>query len=63
VNGSIYFASDKGNWSIGASVRNLFYLRRAQFGGYSPTNAGQYPYYYLAYNEPRTFNITLSKNF
>ncbi|WP_183623182.1 TonB-dependent receptor [Novosphingobium sediminicola] len=63
VNGTINFAADKGNWSIGANVRNLFNLRRAQFGGYSPTNAGQYPYYYLAYNEPRTFNITLSKNF
>ncbi|KAH2824349.1 hypothetical protein KXV85_000865, partial [Aspergillus fumigatus] len=39
VNGTINFAADKGNWSIGLNVRNLFNLRRAQFGGYSPSNA------------------------
>ena len=63
VNGTINFAADKGNWSIGANVRNLFNLRRAQFGGYAPSNAGQYPYYSRAYNEPRTFTLTLTKAF
>lgn len=63
VNGTINYTSEAGDWSIGASVRNLFNLRRGQFGGYAPTNAGQYPLYYLAYNEPRTFNVTVTKSF
>lgn len=63
VNGTINFAADKGNWSVGVNVRNLFNLRRAQFGGYSPSNAGVYPLNYRAYNEPRMINLTLTKGF
>ncbi|NML93355.1 TonB-dependent receptor [Novosphingobium olei] len=63
VNGTINYTAADQSWSIGASVRNLFNLRRGQFGGYAPSNAGVYPLYYRAYNEPRTFNVTVSKSF
>ncbi|WP_408590871.1 TonB-dependent receptor [Novosphingobium sp.] len=63
VNGTINYTAADDSWSVGASVRNLFNLRRGQFGGYSPSNAGKYPLYYLAYNEPRTLNVTVTKSF
>lgn len=63
VNGTINYTGADDSWSVGVAVRNLFNLRRGQFGGYSPVNAGQYPLYYLAYNEPRTINLTLTRSF
>ena len=36
---------------------------RLQAGGYAPRNAGVYPLYYAAYNEPRMINFYISRRF
>ena len=63
VNGTINYTTQEESLTTGIKVSNIFDLRRGQAGGYAPTNAGVYPNYYRAYNEPRTINIFINKNF
>jgi iron complex outermembrane receptor protein len=63
VNGTVNYTTKDGSLTTGVQVKNVFDLRRGQSGGYSPTNAGQYPLYYRGYNEPRTANIFINKTF
>jgi iron complex outermembrane receptor protein len=57
VNGTINYTSEAERWSVGVSATNLLDLRRPQSGGYAPTNAGQNPLWYYAYNPPRFVNV------
>ncbi|WP_022683515.1 TonB-dependent receptor [Sphingobium bisphenolivorans] len=63
VNGTINYTTQDESLTTGIKVSNIFDLRRGQAGGYSPTNAGLYPTYYRAYNEPRMINVFINKNF
>ena len=63
VNGTVNYTTQDESLTTGIQVKNIFDLRRGQAGSYSPTNAGVYPNYYRAYNEPRTITIFINKNF
>jgi len=62
-NGTINYTAEDHSWTAGVAARNVFDLRRNQAGGYTPSNAGVYPSYYFAYNEPRTVNVFVTKTF
>lgn len=57
VNGTINYTSADERWAVGFSATNILNLRRFQGGLYSPTNAGQYPNWYYAYNPPRMIDV------
>ena len=63
VNGTLNYSSAADDWSAGVQVKNLFDVQNNQAGGYAPTNAGQYPLFYYAYNEPRFINLFFKKHF
>ncbi|MET0366002.1 MAG: TonB-dependent receptor [Sphingobium sp.] len=63
ANGTINYTTQDNSLSVGVQVNNIFDLRRGQSGSYSPVNAGSTPLYYLGYNEPRTVNVFITKNF
>lgn len=63
VNGSFGYTTEDGDLQVGVNVRNILNLRRPQQGSYAPTNAGRYPTYYVAYNEPRMVNFFINKTF
>ena len=57
LNGIASYTSESEMWTAGLSGSNILDLRRFQGGGYAPTNAGQYPLWYYAYNPPRFINV------
>jgi iron complex outermembrane recepter protein len=63
VNGTLNYTSAAEDWSAGLQVKNLFDVQNNQAGGYAPTNAGQYPLFYYAFNEPRYVNVFFKKRF
>jgi iron complex outermembrane receptor protein len=56
VNAGISHSLEDPRVTIGLAVNNLFDLRRAQAGGYAPTNAGTEALDYRAFNPPRFIN-------
>ena len=63
ANGTVNYTSAAEDWSAGIQVKNLFDVQNNQAGGYAPTNAGQYPLFYYAFNEPRYVNVFFKKRF
>jgi iron complex outermembrane receptor protein len=56
VNAGLSHSLESADVTLGLAVNNLFDLRRAQAGGYAPTNAGTEPLDYRAFNPPRFIN-------
>jgi iron complex outermembrane receptor protein len=63
VNATLNYSSAAEDWSAGVQVKNLFDVQNNQAGGYAPTNAGRYPLFYYAFNEPRYVNVFFRKRF
>lgn len=63
VNATINYTTADGGLAFGVRASNLFDSQHNQAGGYTPKNAGVYPYYYYAYNEPRMVNVFINKHF
>jgi iron complex outermembrane recepter protein len=63
VNATINYTTADGGLSFGVRASNIFNSQHNQAGGYTPRNAGVYPYYYYAYNEPRMVNVFINKHF
>ena len=63
VNGTLNYTSAAEDWSTGLQVKNIFDVQNNQAGGYAPSNAGRYPLFYYAYNEPRFINVFFKKRF
>jgi iron complex outermembrane receptor protein len=63
VNATVNYTSAAEDWSAGVQVKNLFDVQNNQAGGYAPVNAGRYPLFYYAFNEPRYVNVFFKKRF
>lgn len=63
VNGTISYATARGDLTLGVQATNIFNTQYDQRTTYIPNNSGQYPNYARAYNNPRMFNFFINKTF
>jgi iron complex outermembrane receptor protein len=63
VNGTVSYTTRDDSLTTGIQANNIFNKRYDQRTTYQPANAGEYPNYARAYNNPRMVNVFINKTF